>query len=140
MKVAVILGNRLNDDKSISDVMKKRLDLTIKLNKELAPDRIILSGGVANKKAGISEAQVMVDYLVSQGIKAEKLIKEDQSRNTVENAKFSVPIALSLGADTLIVCSTIEHINRWWVNPIKAFKKQIKNTPMEIVVYSDGHI
>lgn len=140
MKVAVILGNRLNDDKSISEIMKKRLDLTIKLNKDLAPDRIILSGGVANKKAGISEAQVMYDYLVSKGIKAEKLIKEDQSLTSAENAKFSVPIVQSLGADTLIVCSTIEHINRWWLNPVKAFRKQIKNTPMEIVVYSDGHI
>jgi len=140
MKVAVVLGNRMNDDKSISEIMKKRLDLAIKLNKDLAPDRFILSGGIANKKAGIAEAEQMYEYLSTHGIKAEKLIKEDQSLSTSQNAKYSVPIAQSLGADKLILCSTSEHINRWWLNPVKLFKKQLKNSTMELVVYSDGHI
>ena len=31
MKIAIILGNRMNDDGTISNTMKKRLDLTLEL-------------------------------------------------------------------------------------------------------------
>lgn len=64
MIIAVILGNRMNNDGTLSDLAKKRLDLAEKLYKEISPDRIILSGGLANPKAGIAEAKAMYEELM----------------------------------------------------------------------------
>ena len=96
MKVAIILGNRMNDDGTISATMKKRLDLTIELFNELKPDKIIVSGGIANEVANVSEASKMEEYLLSKGIDKDLIIQENKSHTTRENALFSVPIAESL--------------------------------------------
>ena len=48
MIVAVILGNRMNDNGTLSALARKRLDLAEKLYKEYSPEEIILSGGRAN--------------------------------------------------------------------------------------------
>ncbi|MFA6649437.1 MAG: YdcF family protein [Candidatus Izemoplasmatales bacterium] len=140
MKVAVVLGHRLNDNKTITEIMEKRLTLTIKLIHQLSIEKIIVSGGVANKKAGISEAEAMEDYLIQHGVEKEMIIKEDHSLTTAQNAQLSVPMAIAMGADTLVLCSTKEHLHRWYLNPIKLFKKQMKTTEMQLIVYSDGHI
>ena len=46
------------------------------------------------------------------------IIKEEQSLTTVENAKYSVPIAKELGVKKLIVVTTLEHMGRPFLNPI----------------------
>lgn len=128
MLVAVILGNRLNDDGSCSETMKLRLNLALEVDKVLKPDKIILSGGIANPLAGISEAKVMRDWLVNNGVAADKLVLEDKSLTTKQNAKFSVPIALELGADEILVCTTPEHMNRFFLNPVKLFKSRLRHS------------
>lgn len=137
MKIAIILGNMLLDDGSFSKAMKRRLELTIKLNSELNPDIIILSGGMANPRAGAAESHKMYDYLLTQGIPEEKLIKEDRSLSTVQNAKYSVPIALSFNPDTVILCSSKEHIIRPWLNPVRIFKRKLKGSGAELKVYTN---
>ncbi len=137
MKVAIILGNRMNDDGTISETMKKRLDLTLKLYQELKPDKIIVSGGIANEIAGVSEASKMEEYLVNNGLNKDLIIKEDQSHTTRENALFSVPIALSLKADTIIICSTIEHFTLVPYNTIKYFSDAINNSNVKIMIYTN---
>ena len=108
-KVAVILGNRVNDDGTITEIQKERLLMALEIENEFHPDYFILSGGSPNQKAGISEAEGMYNYLVENGFDKSKLIKEDQSLTTVQNAKFSIPIAEKLGAEILIVCSSLYH-------------------------------
>lgn len=125
MKVAVILGKRLKDDGSFTGIMRKRMALTLKLFKEENPDYIIVSGGIANAKANIAEGQKMYDYLVEKGIPKENLIRETSSMTTKENAKFSVPMAISLKADSIIICTTKEHMNRPYLNPYRLFKDEI---------------
>lgn len=128
MLVAVVLGNRLNDDGSCSEIMKLRLNLALEVYKVIRPDKIILSGGVANPIAAKSEAQVMYDWLVSNGVDGGKLILEDKSLTTKQNAKFSVPIALELGADEIVVCTTPEHMNRMFLNPVRLFKSRLRRS------------
>ena len=43
-KVVIILGNRLNDDGSITEIQKQRLELALEIEKEFNPDYYILSG------------------------------------------------------------------------------------------------
>lgn len=50
--------------------------------------RIIVSGGRGNGER-ITEAEAMEDYLVRFGIDRGRIIREDKSRSTYENIKFS---------------------------------------------------
>ena len=138
MLVAVVLGNRLNDDGSITDIMKKRLTSALKVNGLFCPDYIIVSGGVANEKAGVSEAQTMRDYLVEQGVPTSKIIMEDKSLTTKQNAEFSVPMCAKLGDTELILITSLEHASRCFLNPIKLFAKQLANYPdIKLTVFSE---
>lgn len=136
MKVAIILGNRINDDGNISQKMEERLNLTLELINDLNPDKIILSGGVANPVANVSEAQRMEEYLVAKKINPEILIKEDQSLTTAQNARFSVPIAKALKATTIIVCSSIEHFTEYPYNVINYFRQEIGTDKITLMTYS----
>ena len=126
MLVAIILGNRLNDDGSMSDILKRRLTATLRLNKLFAPSKIIVSGGIANPKAGLSEAQVMRDYLVNNGVESDKIVVEDKSMTTKQNAEFSVPIAAALGATEILLSTSLEHLNRKFLNPISLFSDELQ--------------
>lgn len=115
--------------------------LTKKLYEEEAPDKIILSGGIANPKAGVSEAGSMLKYLVSKGMPEEVFVLEDKSKTTKQNALFSVPMAKELGATEILLCTSNEHMTRKHLNPIKIFTKQLKKQGMldtvKLVPYSD---
>lgn len=139
MKIAVILGNRMNDDRTLSRRMLARLNLALKLYAEESPDFIIVSGGVANKKAGISEAQAMKDWLIKNGIPDGVIIKEDRSLSTKQNAEFTVPVLKEKNADKLILCTSREHINRKFLNPIRLFRRALQKQGCELAVniYTD---
>lgn len=135
-KVAVILGNRVNDDGTITEIQKERLLMALEIENEFHPDYFILSGGSPNQKAGISEAEGMYNYLVENGFDKSKLIKEDQSLTTVQNAKFSIPIAEKLGAEILIVCSSLYHFEDLQYRALESFIEEIKKTKMTLMIYT----
>lgn len=138
MLVAVILGNRLNDNGSITSIMESRLQSAIKIDKLFQPDKIIVSGGVANKVAQISEAQTMYDYLIAHGVAADKIVKEDSSMTTKQNAEYSVPIAAELGATEILLCTSVEHMSRSFLNPIRLFQKVLKGYPqIKLSIFSE---
>lgn len=123
MKVLVVLGNMLCDDGSMSDILLSRLETAVKLDKEYNFDKIVLTGGAANKKTDKTEAEVMESFLLSSGINANKLILEDKSLTTVQNAKFSAPILKSLNLNEFYLLSSAYHIERKWLNPVKLFHR-----------------
>lgn len=137
MIVAVILGNKMNDNGTLSALARKRLDLAEKLYKEYSPDVIILSGGRANPKTEITEADAMFKELLKRGnIDESVLKKEAKSLSTKENAKYSVPMALKYNPDKIIVCTTREHANRPYLNPLRLFRRAVgengSSIPVEI--------
>lgn len=132
MLVAVVLGNRMNDDGTPSQLMLKRMQLTQEMYQKLHPDKIILSGGLANPKAGITEAQFMRSYLIEQGLPQEVLIEENNSLTTKQNAQFSVPMAQQMGADSIVVVTSAEHMSRSFLNPLKLFQKQLSKTNVRL--------
>lgn len=138
MHVLVVLGNRMNDDGTMTGLSVKRLNAAMRFAAAFGVDKIILSGGVANKKANRSEAAAMREYLVDNGVAEDKLIREDQSTTTEENAKYSVPIAAKLGATEITVITSNEHMSRNFLNPIKLFEKELRNYPdIKLSAYSE---
>lgn len=133
--VAIILGNRLNDDGTITLIQEQRLLMALDIEKTFNPDYFILTGGLANEKTQKTEAQAMYEYLVNKGINKDKLILEDNSYTTVDNAKNSIPIAKKLKAEIIIVCSSTYH----FVNPIhkcmESFTKELEDSNIVLMTY-----
>lgn len=84
----LVLGNKCLSSR-IPPILAGRLDKTIELydNFEIKP-KIIVSGGRSNKDVA-TEAELMQDYLLEKGIPLEKIVIEDESRNTIQNLEFS---------------------------------------------------
>lgn len=138
MKVAIVLGNRMNDDRSLSKFMIERLEMAFVVNQKFNPDYIIVSGGIANPTAGISEASSMKQYLVEKGIEENKIIMEDQSMTTRENALYSIPIAKKLNAETIIVVSSIDHFAFRPYNVYELFHNALGNEKVELIFYTQN--
>ena len=136
MKVAIILGNRLNDDGTITKIQEERLMMALELEKDLHPDYYILSGGLANPNAGKTEAQAMFEYLIAKGFDKDKLILEDKSHSTEENALFSLPIIEKLKADTVIVCTSDYHLGNLVYKTMEYFVSIIKNKNIKLMTYT----
>mgnify|MGYP003290211495 CR=1 FL=1 len=135
--VAIILGNRLNDDSTITKIQEERLQMALEIEELFKPDYFILSGGVANPLAKISEAEAMYNYLVEKGIDKDKLIKEDQSHSTVENALYSVPIAKELGAKTIILSTSLYHFKYPGYKTMETFIGQLEDSGITLLTYSN---
>lgn len=94
-----------------SPFLQARLNDGIRLYKEGYGKYIIVSGG---KGAGedITEAVAMKNFLLDKGIDKNKIIMEDQSRNTMENLAFSKKVMKGKGFKTAVVVSNKYHLKR----------------------------
>ncbi len=107
-KVAVIFGSKVNEDGSLSERLKARLDRGLVLLRDSLVTEIYVSGGLG--KEGFYEGTVMSDYLVSKGV-LKKFIKIDNeginTRSTALNFKKEYPFDSSA-----IVVSQYFHVTR----------------------------
>lgn len=71
-----------------SYVLKKRLDAAIKYLNENESTKVVVSGG-QGKNESVSEAEGMRQYLLDAGIAEERILVENESRNTYENLRNS---------------------------------------------------
>lgn len=136
MFIAIILGNRLNDDSSITSIQEERLLMALDVEEKYHPDYYIVSGGICNRKTKVSEAFKMKEYLMKHGISEDRIILEDKSKNTLENALYSVPLAIAHNATTIMVITSPYHLARIEFNTFKAFNKAIGDYPCDVLTYT----
>lgn len=84
---AIVLGTQLKG-RSISRLLRYRLDAAVEFHKQYPDATIIVSGGQGPGE-DISEAQAMHDYLIAKGVPESLILMEDQSKNTEENFRYS---------------------------------------------------
>ena len=68
-----------------------QIELAYEWWKKFPRARLIMSTG-DNQWLGVTNAEVMVEYAVRMGIPRGNLVKEDRSRNTYENLRYSMDI------------------------------------------------
>ena len=69
-------------------ITKFRLDAAYDYLSENEDTIVIVSGG-AGENESLTESSVMKDYLVKRGIAAERILTEEESKNTTENIRLS---------------------------------------------------
>jgi len=90
-----------------------RITETFILAKRYPDSRILLSGGNGTLlPAGMSEAKTTEDLLVEMGVDEHRLVIEDRSRYTYENAVFSKAVADPKTGETWILVTSAAHMPR----------------------------
>ena len=110
--MAVVLGNRVDADGSLSPVLKGRVDEALALYREGRVARIMASGGMGLKAGHYPEGLAMKQYLVAQGVPADRIIEDNHGENTYLTAKDLLPVAESLQVHSVIAVSSFYHLTR----------------------------
>lgn len=84
----LVLGAGLKEGTMPTEILRNRLDVAVECIEKNNNSYIVVSGGQGEDE-DIPEANAMSEYLQDKGVSKEKIIIEDQSRNTNQNFKFS---------------------------------------------------
>ncbi|GAB2520340.1 YdcF family protein [Nocardia heshunensis] len=100
-QVVVVLGCRLRGDR-VAPMLARRLDRALAVLRS-ERDRggaplLVVSGGQGNGES-LTEADAMADYLLAQGMPADEIVRENRSRNTEENLRYTMQELRRRGID-----------------------------------------
>lgn len=108
--VAVILGNKVNEDGSLSERLRQRLETGIKLYNDSLVRYIVVSGGLG--KEGFYEGDEMREYLLEHNIPDSIIIVDNEGNNTRLTVKNFVEINKKYRFEKVVVVSQYFHISR----------------------------
>jgi uncharacterized SAM-binding protein YcdF (DUF218 family) len=110
--VIIVLGSGLNRNLTPGPSLRARSERAAELWHQRYAPMIICSGGYAAQWATRSEADGCAEVLRDNGVPADAIILEEQSRSTEENAAYSHMIMREHGWDTALVVSDGYHLLR----------------------------
>ena len=85
----VVMGYQLNKYGSMQPELTQRLEVALESAKKYPNAYLLCSGGgTAEKNSKVTEADVMSEWLVGKGVEPDRIIVENKSRSTIENAKY----------------------------------------------------
>ena len=105
----VILGLQLENNHPTYEYIK-RLNRAQLCLQENAQSKVLILGGLT-ANASISEAAAGRDWLIAQGISQDRILIEEDSRNTLENLKQAMPL-LSKDSHPVALISQRYHLAR----------------------------
>lgn len=108
--VIIVLGNSPENDCQPSLIMKQRVEKGIELFQQGVSNKILFSGGVSVD--GCVEAWIMRDIALSKGVPDSCIIMEEQSKNTYQNAFYSVRKMEKMGLKTMAIVTSEFHKKR----------------------------
>jgi len=114
----VLLGGVLEDRAMLSSGQRayngnvERLLATYELLRDGVARDVIVSGSSPTARPGTVEANVLADQLADWGIDRRRIVLEDRSLNTRENAVFSMRIAAERGYRELLLVTSATHMVR----------------------------
>ena len=109
----VVLGFQLNSDGTMKDELIQRLAVALNSAKKYPKAYIVCTGGgTASDNSSASEAGKMAEWLAEKGIDKSRIIVEDNSITTAQNAIFTYDILTSLypSVKKLAIVSSDYHI------------------------------
>ena len=107
----LVFGKRLLKKQMIDQDYRQRLEKAASLLQTTPMAKLLLVGGTAPGQQ-ISEAQAGQDYLVGQGIDADRLRLEQKSRNTLENLQQARTLLEQNDGFPVVLISNRYHLAR----------------------------
>jgi len=112
-ELMIVLGCQVKSE-GPSILLQDRLNTALDYWEQHPETTIVVSGGQGSNEP-MSEAQAMRDYLVGHGVPEGQILMEDQSRNTLQNLRYSLELLEEEGYDTsqdIVVVSNGFHLAR----------------------------
>ena len=106
----VILGYGLKPDGTMRPILHTRVLTGLAVAQMFPQAPIIVTGG--NPQNGNTEAGQMRKELRLFGFPDDRIIVEDRANSTVQNARFSVPLAKQAGTSGIILVTSSSHQDR----------------------------
>jgi uncharacterized SAM-binding protein YcdF (DUF218 family) len=106
----VILGYGLKPDGTMREILRRRVLTGLIVAQFFPQSPIIVTGG--NPQNGKTEAGQMRNMLQLLGFPANRIIVEDRANSTVQNARFSVPLAKQADTSGIILVTSTTHQGR----------------------------
>lgn len=107
---AIVLGAKVMADGSPSPALARRVAHAVGLAQGGRVAHLLMSGGAVNHPT--PEAHVMRNLAVAAGLDTARIVIEDQSRNTIDNARYSAPIITARGWTRLLLVTDSFHLPR----------------------------
>jgi uncharacterized SAM-binding protein YcdF (DUF218 family) len=114
----VILGGAVTPDvaQARNDVAlneaAERMTAAVELARRYPNARIIFSGGEGNLAYGGNESEAALKFFERLGVAPGRIVAEDKSRNTVENALFTKQIATPKPGERWLLVTSAYHLPR----------------------------
>jgi vancomycin permeability regulator SanA len=108
--IAIVLGNKVNEDGTLSTRLQKRLECGLNLFKTERVKRILISGGLG--KEGFYEAEKMKDFFVDNGIADSLILVDNYGVNTFATVKNTLELNKKYHFVDIIVVSQYFHVTR----------------------------
>jgi vancomycin permeability regulator SanA len=109
-ELALILGTTVNEDGSLSDRLKQRLDCGLDLFQNRKVDKILVSGALGSE--GWEEAEKMRGYLIQNGVPSSDIYVDNSGYDTEASVSNCLNLADSLHFESIVVVSQYFHITR----------------------------
>ncbi|MGE0216866.1 YdcF family protein [Mycolicibacterium sp.] len=106
----VILGYGLRPDGTMRLILHTRVLAGLAVAQIFPQAPILVTGG--NPRNGNTEAGQMRKMLRLYGVPDERIIVEDRANSTVQNARFSVPLAERAGTSGIVLVTSSSHQDR----------------------------
>lgn len=109
---AVVLGAGLRDGKPSGTLAFRLLEAVEYFNTN--PETIIIVSGGIGTGQEVSEAKVMKNFLIQNGVDKQNIVKETSATNTMENIKFSKKIMQDIGKKSpeIVIITSDFHLSR----------------------------
>jgi vancomycin permeability regulator SanA len=108
--LAVVLGNKVEPDGTPSPQLKARLDHAIELYNQEYFKMILVSG--AQGKEGYDEAQVMRQYLETNGVPSDAIFEDNKGNTTWNTAQNTAKFMQAHRLTSVLIISQYFHIAR----------------------------
>lgn len=108
--LAIILGNKVNKDGTLSERLAKRLESGVFLYRQHRVQKILVSGGLG--KEGFYEGDKMKEYLIHQGIPDSVIIVDNKGNTTRATVDNTLKLKEKYPFNSAIVVSQYFHVTR----------------------------
>jgi len=108
--IAVILGNKVNEDGTLSQRLTQRLACGLALYRSGRVPRLLVSGGLG--KEGFYEGTKMRDYLRAHGVPNSAIIVDNAGNNTEQTVRNTARLQPVQHFRSVLVVSQFYHISR----------------------------
>lgn len=108
--IGVILGNKVNEDGTLSERLRQRLACGLALYRSGRIRRVLVSGGLGRE--GFYEGDKMRDYLLANGVPDSVIIVDNHGDNTQKTVRNALVLRPQLHFWSVLVVSQFYHISR----------------------------